>query len=116
MAQRLCSTSSLQPRLGSRGLCRIAKGSLCVLQLLLCYEGFAEAGPAGLFKFELSRKKPVLLGELEKAQMSLFHTGYSWYIPSSSQQARLLCRLLPKVGSILSSLLEGFQQGVNIVL
>lgn len=116
MAQSLGSTSSLQPRLGSHGLCRIAKGSLCVLQLLLCYEGFAEAGPAGLFKFELSRKKPVLLGELEKAQMSLFHTGYSWYIPSSSQQARLLCRLLPEVGSILSSLLEGFQQGVNIVL
>lgn len=48
--------------------------------------------------------------------MTLFHTGYSWYIPSSSHQARLLCRLLPKVGSILSSLLKGFQQGVNVVL
>lgn len=59
---------------------------------------------------------PVLLGELEKAQMSLFHTGYSLYIPSSSQEERLLSRLLPEVGGILSSLLEGFQQGVHGVL
>lgn len=59
---------------------------------------------------------PVLLGELEKPQIFLFHTGYSWYLPSCSHEARLLCRLLPEVRSILSSLLEGFQQGVNVVL
>lgn len=35
MAQRLCSTSPPQPRLASHRLCRTAKGSLCVLQLLL---------------------------------------------------------------------------------
>lgn len=67
-----------------------------VLLLLLRYEGFAEAGPAGPSYFVLPRKQPLLLEELEKSQISLFSISYTWYIPSLLTPGKATARTSPQ--------------------
>lgn len=73
--------------------------------------GFAEAEPAGPSYFVLPRKQPVLLGEPEQAQISLFSISYTWYIPSLLTPGKATARTSPqgRKHSFQSSL--GFPRG-----